>query len=315
MTEDNSDAIGQLERFKRALHAWQVAPDDQIRAKWRSIINRDLRSVRELVERAGCHAQYSVTPGGFQAGPIVDIDPFSAIFAAPYGANMVPTVIDQIDQAIGVLQSRAELPETSTADPVVAANPSERLEAPSTGTFAVSGSEGKRKVFLGSTSIDLKDVRAELRQLIPSLGFDLICFEDAGFKKLPGKHRHDMCLDNVPDCDIYVLIIDVSFGDEYSGTDPTLAGKSITWAEVITALENKKSICTFVREEVWNEKSTYTHNLRQGNDITPYFAKDKRVFEFIDYVATQSRDNWIDQFKDSVHLKELVVSRLPQIAA
>lgn len=45
----------------------------------------------------------------------------------------------------------------------------------------------QKKVFLGSTSNDLKDVRAELRQLIPELGFKLICFEDSKFKKLPGE--------------------------------------------------------------------------------------------------------------------------------
>lgn len=71
--------------------------------------------------------------------------------------------------------------------------------------------------FLGSTSNDLQDVRAELRELIPKLGFDLICFEDPNFKKLTDKHRHDMCLDNVPDCDIYVLIIDERFGEDYEG--------------------------------------------------------------------------------------------------
>lgn len=104
----------------------------------------------------------------------------------------------------------------------------------------------QKKVFLGSTSNDLKDVRAELRQLIPSLGFELICFEDPNFKKLPGKHAHDMCLDNVPDCDIYVLIIDERFGEEYAGSDRNLKGKSITWAEVEVALRDNKVICTFL---------------------------------------------------------------------
>jgi len=84
------------------------------------------------------------------------------------------------------------------------------------------------KVFLGSTSIDLKDIRAELMQLIPKLGFELICFEDPKFKKKPDKHAHDMCLDNVIDCDIYVLIIAGCFGKEYSGSDSSLKGKSVT---------------------------------------------------------------------------------------
>jgi hypothetical protein len=168
----------------------------------------------------------------------------------------------------------------------------------------------QKKVFLGSTSKDLKDVRAELRQLIPALGFELICFENPKFKKLPGKHAHDMCLDNVPDCDIYVLIIDERFGEEYMGSDPLLKGKSITWAEVEVALRENKVICAFVRQEVWLEKSTYSWNKRSGTDIEPYWAKDKRVFEFIEYIATRSQNNWIDRFKDSVELKKLVQNRL-----
>jgi len=168
----------------------------------------------------------------------------------------------------------------------------------------------KKKVFLGSTSNDLKDVRAELRQLIPALGFKLICFEDPSFKKLPGKHAHDMCLDNVPDCDIYVLIIDERFGEEYAGSDPNLKGKSITWAEVEVALRETRVICTFVRKEVWNEKATYSWNMKKKIEIEPFYAKDKRVFQFIEYIATQSKDNWIDQFQDVVELKELIRKRL-----
>ena len=168
----------------------------------------------------------------------------------------------------------------------------------------------QKKVFLGSTSNDLKDVRAELRQLIPNLGFDLICFEDPKFKKLPGKHAHDMCLDNIPDCDIYVLIIDERFGDEYAGADSNLRGKSITWAEVELASRENRAICTLVRQEVWLEKATYSWNKEKGIDIEPYFARDKRVFEFIEFIASRTKGNWIDQFKDIVELKDLVRNRL-----
>lgn len=169
------------------------------------------------------------------------------------------------------------------------------------------------KVFLGSTSTDLKDVRAELRQFIPSLDFELICFEDPKFKKNPGKNAHDMCLDNVPDCDIYVLIIDESFGTEYEGIEAEHNEKSVTWAEVEVALKNKKIICTFVRKEVWLEKATYTWNKTKGIDIEPYYAKDKRVFEFIEYMATRAQDNYIEQFDDIVELKNRIENRLRNI--
>lgn len=168
----------------------------------------------------------------------------------------------------------------------------------------------KIAVFLGSTSSDLKDVRAELRQLITTLGFKVICFEDPAFKRLPGKSAHDMCLDNIPDCDVYILIIDERYGDEYKGVNPELNGKSITWAEADVALRKEKKICVFVRREVWLEKQTYTWNKEKGIIIEPYHAKDKRVFDFIEYMATRNRDNWIDQFNDITDLKVMVDNRL-----
>lgn len=167
---------------------------------------------------------------------------------------------------------------------------------------------------MGSTSSDLKDVRAELKQLIPDLGFELICFEDPKFKKLAGKHRHDMCLDNVPDCDIYVLIIDERFGEEYEGSDSSLKGKSVTWAEVEVALREHKPICTFVRRDVWREKATYSLNKQQGIEIKPFYARDNRVFEFIEYIGSQSKNNWIDQFEDIVQLKDQMRNRLSQLS-
>lgn len=171
----------------------------------------------------------------------------------------------------------------------------------------------QKKIFLGSTSNDLKDVRAELRQLIPSLGFELICFEDPSFKKLPRKHAHDMCLDNVRDCDIYVLIIDELFGEDYAGSDPNLKGKSVTWAEVEVALKENKDICAFVRKAVWLEKSTWAHNRDREIEIEPYWAKDKRIFEFIEFIATRAQDNWLDRFEDIKELKEQIRERLSRM--
>jgi len=167
-----------------------------------------------------------------------------------------------------------------------------------------------KKVFLGSTSSDLKDVRAALRSFIPNLGFELICFEDPKFRKQAGKHAHDVCLDNVLTCDIYVLIIDEKFGDEYQGEKKELARRSVTWAEVEVALREDKIICVFVRRDVWREKATWAWNRDKRIDIEPYYAKDIRVFEFIEFMATRPKDNWIDQFDDVEELKTQVKNRL-----
>jgi len=167
-----------------------------------------------------------------------------------------------------------------------------------------------KSVFLGSTSSDLIDVRATLRKSIPELGFELICFEDPKFKKEPGKHAHDMCLDNVLNCDIYVLIIDERFGDEYQGKNSAFNDRSVTWAEVEVALSKNKTICAFARRPVWFEKATWAWNRDKGINIKPYYAKDTRVFEFIEFMAAQPKDNWIDQFDDVEELRIKMKSRL-----
>jgi hypothetical protein len=119
-----------------------------------------------------------------------------------------------------------------------------------------------------------------------------------------------MCLDNVSDCDIYVLIIDERFGDQYQGSELLFSGKSVTWAEVEVALKKNKIICVFARQDVWREKATWKWNKDKGINIDPYYAKDTRVFEFIDYMASRPKDNWIDQFVDIVDLKEKMKNRL-----
>lgn len=173
-----------------------------------------------------------------------------------------------------------------------------------------SGEKDKKTVFLGSTSADLTDIRAELRRLIPSLGFQIICFEDPQFMKRAGLHAHDICLDNVQNCDIHLLLIDQRFGEEYAGSNPTFEGKSITRAEVEVALGKNKQICTFVRRRIWDEKATWRWNKDKGIEIEPYYAKDTRVFDFIEFITKQSKDNWIDQFEDSIELKAQIKKRL-----
>jgi hypothetical protein len=82
------------------------------------------------------------------------------------------------------------------------------------------------------------------------------------------------------------------------------------WAEVEIALREDKNICVFVRRDVWREKATWAWNRDKGINIEPYYAKDIRVFEFIEFMATRPKDNWIDQFDDVEELKTQVKNRL-----
>lgn len=166
------------------------------------------------------------------------------------------------------------------------------------------------KVFIGSTCFDLKDLRAELAKALKEWGYLPIWNESPDFPKKPGLHSHDICLDMAKKCDIYLLIIDKRYGGTYTGNNYPKEDISITWYETKIALQEKKEIHTFVRDEVWNERPTYKKNLTEGVSIKPHHVDNPKVFDFIDYIVRQPRDNWIDQFKDSVDLKEKLRIRL-----
>lgn len=161
----------------------------------------------------------------------------------------------------------------------------------------------KKKVFISSTSFDLKDLRAELAEALKEWGYLPIWNESPVFPKKHGFHSHDICLDAVKECDIYLLIIDRRYGGIYAGENYPKENISITWYETKIAVEEEKEMFIFVRDEVWNERPTYKKNLSVGISIKPHHVDDSKVFNFIEYIVHLSRNNWRDTFKNSVELK------------
>jgi len=161
-----------------------------------------------------------------------------------------------------------------------------------------------KKIFISSTYFNLKDLRAEIAKALKEWGYTPIWNESPDFPTKPGLHSHDICLDVVKECDIYLLIIDKRYGGTYAGNKYPKEDISITWYETKIALQEHKEIHIFVRDEVWNERPTYKKNLEEGIIITPHHVDTPKVFEFIDFIIHQPRDNWINTFKNSVELKE-----------
>ena len=162
----------------------------------------------------------------------------------------------------------------------------------------------KKKVFIGSTSFDLIDTRAEISQAVLNWGYEPIFFESPDFPVKKGLHSHDVCLDAVKECDIYLLIIGSRYGGTYQGKKyPEMNELSITRAETRIALAEGLEVKTFIRNNIWNERATYKNNLKSNIEIIPFHADNKNVFEFIDEIVHRFHDNWIYQFEDSVELK------------
>jgi hypothetical protein len=172
--------------------------------------------------------------------------------------------------------------------------------------YVIKTSRTGKKVFISSTSDDLKDIRAEVAADLLEWSFQPVWSEAADFPIKKGQHKHDACLDAVKECDIYLLIIDRRYGSIYAGSKYAEKKISITWYEARIAFSEKKEIITFVRDVVMTERKIHHENLKAGIDIKLSFVDDSKVFDVIDFVDNQVSDNWIYPFKDLVELKKIL---------
>lgn len=102
---DTNEKINRLEEYKSNLLQWVKDHN----TKSRSYINQNMVWVRSEVMNAGCHRTMTVGPPPAIGGMVMkNIDPFSMMFSPPYGINLISSVVDFIDQTIGVFKISLE---------------------------------------------------------------------------------------------------------------------------------------------------------------------------------------------------------------
>ncbi|UAA40555.1 DUF4062 domain-containing protein [Paraneptunicella aestuarii] len=154
------------------------------------------------------------------------------------------------------------------------------------------------KVFVSSTCFDLSEIREQLRRFIISYGFEPILSENGDVFYHPELHTHEACVNEVSNCQLFILIIGGRFGGEYIA-DKT---KSITNAEYKAARESGIPVFTYVRKGVLNCHHTYQHNKKKEfvSDIKyPSIEKQEYaldIFSFIDEVRRAPRNNAFEGF-------------------
>lgn len=168
----------------------------------------------------------------------------------------------------------------------------------------------KTKVFLSSTAHDLTDLRAEVAEHLRRSGFEVLHHESPEFPKPAGLHSHDVCLEAVKECDVYVVVVGRRYGGTYAGSAHPRKDISITWYESEIAFATGKRVLAFVRDTVWNERPAYKKHLADGVPYHPVHADDVRVFEFVEWLVERRHDNWVDTFRDSVELRSHLRARL-----
>jgi len=154
------------------------------------------------------------------------------------------------------------------------------------------------KVFVSSTCFDLGEIREQLKRFIQSFGFEPILSENGDVFYHPDLHTHEACVNEVSNCQLFILLIGGRFGGEYVADKD----KSITNAEYVAARESGIPVFTYVRNGVLSNHHIYQQNKKKpfvSSIEYPAIEKQKYaldIFSFVDEVRRAPINNAFEGF-------------------
>lgn len=157
------------------------------------------------------------------------------------------------------------------------------------------------KVFVSSTCYDLREIRDSLYSFAKSFGFDPVLSEFGDVFFHPDLHTHEACVNEVANCQLFILLIGGRFGGSYISDK----SKSITNAEYEAALKCKIPVFTYIKRAVLEN-----HHLYQSNKDKEFIKSMNfpaievqehavSIFEFINSVRRASVNNAYEPFETS----------------
>ena len=176
-----------------------------------------------------------------------------------------------------------------------------------------------QRIFLSSTCLDLVDLRSGLKESLEEMGYQVWASEFPGFPVDSSLGAEDNALRAVEQADQYVLIVNNHYGWTYSGTaypkhplpeDPKRT-ISVTWYEYLRAFQCGKPIRILVRESIWNQRSVFQAARKSGADLKET-GLPPELFDFLDFVCTREKANWISHFRDFPEARKIVCEWLRQ---
>lgn len=153
------------------------------------------------------------------------------------------------------------------------------------------------KVFVSSTCYDLKYIRENIKFFVKTLGYEPVLSEEGSVFFDPKSHTHDACLGEVPNCQLFVLVIGGRFGANFKDSD-----HSITNAEYREAIRLRIPVFALVETAVYNDFHLYQKN-KANNAIDPKkimfpSVRSPRIFDFIEEVRSNTINNALVPFRD-----------------
>ncbi len=163
-------------------------------------------------------------------------------------------------------------------------------------------------VFISSTCYDLKYIRENLKYFVKRLGYYPVLSEEGSVFYNPTLHTQDACIAEVPNCQMFVLIIGGRFGSQYQGE-----AHSITNAEYREAARLKTPIFALVEQAVFNDSHVYAQN-RDNTEIDArgilYPSVDNAaIFDFIEEVRSNTVNNAIVPFRDFADIESYLLQQ------
>ena len=170
------------------------------------------------------------------------------------------------------------------------------------------------RIFVSSTCFDLAEIRYHLGQFIESLGFESVLSENGDVCFHPDKHTHEACVNEVENCNLFILIIGGRFGGQFypqdsntkvaEETEENLNSLSITNVEFLEAKARNIPTFVYIKKDVYHDHHFYSMNKNKGNigDFDfPSIEKNKyaeNIFKFIDTIRNYNINNGFETFEN-----------------
>lgn len=154
------------------------------------------------------------------------------------------------------------------------------------------------RIFVSSTCYDLYEVRNNLREFISSFYYEPVMSEYGDIFYDYSKNVQDSCIDEINNCQMYILIIGNNFGSIYYKSEKEENPSSVTEEEFKQAMESTIPKHIFINKFVKYDYDNYRIFL--DAKIKEYFGNNKINDEEVDQVRKKIRDK-IDSEYPFVH--------------